>query len=938
MADLRTHRELTERGEAAIVSALLALGDAYVVLPHLLLSGMLGPRNPDDLDVVVLGPAGAALIEYRHWHGRLTVSEAPTPWILHYAAGGSEPRPNPVSSLRDKAQALLEHLSASGAAPATVLKAVVVPDRTRIEGEAQEPVMPLSALALWLEGALSGPASPWTLQAADLLRPPVPPRMVNQYRLTSLLGREGDHTTYLAFDTLKHRLVTLREMPYDPFQRPEDLDRARTELLREAKLTMELFHPAIARIDQLIPQDDCYYVVGEWIEGAQNLREALSHGVLTVESALDLAIACADALAYAHGRGIVHRNVRPENILLAGRAVKLTNFKMAKKADLGTRSTFDLRQMAQENPYAAPEFKLGAEGHHRVDVRADVYALGAVLYEALSGNPPVHLDEKYWHAPSASRSGIPEGLDAAIQQALRFDPAQRFSTMAAFRERLLAIREGRSADPKPARYVERRLVKRTRNSLLYRALDRERGHEVALKKILLDPAVCPDARSAAVQRLLREAQIARTLVHPRIVTVLDQFVEDEDPYVVMEWLEGHDVREHLDGRRAALTCEEALDLVRQAGEALSYAHEQGIVHCDLKPENLMREGSRVTVLDFGLASRVGADPSPEALPAGTPRYMAPEVLQGLAADPRSDVFSLAVVLYELLTGRYPYGPEVLMGRFAPSESETMLAPPSHLNLAVPPALDAPLMRALAVAPEARTPTMAEFLAELAAADEAMNAGGFLPRGNAPLRALFLGGLGLVVVGGLGLGVYLGGPGLIGGLPQQSAPQPSPADAFASRPALERTPAPLPSEVPAPEPTPQPTQAPVTPAHEVSWASSAVSINGVTVRVERIIGDKGQSLVTLKVTNGTDAVVSFLKPQEALGRLVITDDLSGDYSRDVDWTSLPLVLSQVEAGQTAEGTLRLTRTIDPAAGMVRLLLKEDGGVSREFLLRAYRLEN
>ncbi|MNL37231.1 hypothetical protein D3C87_1593690 [compost metagenome] len=186
-------------------------------------------------------------------------------------------------------------------------------------------------------------------------------------------------------------------------------------------------------------------------------------------------------------------------------------------------------------------------------------------------------------------------------------------------------------------------------------------------------------------------------------------------------------------------------------------------------------------------------------------------------------------------------------------------------------------------------------------------------------------------------MYFGGPGLIG-LPQPVAPQPSLSDALAQQPTFEQTPAPLPSEVPAPEPTLQPTQAPAASAREVSWASSAVSIAGVTVQVERIIGDGGQSLVTLKVTNGTEAAVSFLKPAEALGRLVITDDLSGDYSRDVDWTSLPLVLSQVEAGQTVEGTVRLTRSIDPAAGTVRLVLKEDGGVSREFLLRAYRLEN
>ncbi|HEY9857340.1 MAG TPA: protein kinase, partial [Stenomitos sp.] len=628
MADLRTHRELTERGEAAIVSALLGLGADYVILPHLLLPGMLGPRHPDDLDVVVLGPRGVALIEYRHWHGHLTLAPLGEPWILRFAAGGDEARPNPIDSLSTKVEALHDHLQAQGLAPTLLIKAVVLPDRTQVEGSADVPVIPRSEVARWITDALHGEGTSWTSQAADLLRPPTPPRMVNQYRLTTLLGRSPERTTYLAYDTLKSRVVTLRELPYDPFQRPEELERTRTELLREAKLTMELQHPAIERIEQIIPQDDCYYVVGEWLEGALNLREILGQGPMSVEAALDMAIACADALSYAHGRGVVHRNVRPENILMAGRVVKLTNFKLAKKADLATRSSFDLRAMAQENPYAAPEFRLGAEGHHRVDARADVYALGAVLYEALTGEPPLHLDEKYWNAPSGLNHSVKIALDEIIQQALRFDPAQRFSTMAAFRERLLAIREGRKTESKGLRYSDRRLFKRTRNSLVYRATDLERGREVALKKILLDPMLTPDARQATVQRLLREAPIAAALVHPRIVTVLDHFVEDDDPYVVMEWLEGHDLREHLDGKRPPLSVDDALDVVRQAGEALGYAHGQGVVHRDIKPENLLLEGSRVTILDFGLAAVAGDEPDEPGKAGGTARYMAPEVILG----------------------------------------------------------------------------------------------------------------------------------------------------------------------------------------------------------------------------------------------------------------------------------------------------------------------
>lgn len=932
MADLRTHRELTERGEAAIVSALLGLGPDYVILPHLLLSGMLGTRNPDDLDVVVLGPGGAALIEYRHWHGQLQIKPEGEPWVLQYAAGGSESRPNPFESLKRKSEALREHLADHHVVPPTFVTAVVVPDRTRLEGTGEMAVLHASKVAHWLEERLSGPHADWTLTAADLLRPPSPPRMVNQYRLTSLLGRHGDQASYLAYDTLKNRAVMLRELPYDPYQRPEELERNRAELLREAKLTLELQHPAIARVEQLIPQDDCYYVVGEWIDGAQSLREVLAQGSIPVEAALDMAIACADALAYAHGRGVVHRDVRPENILLAGRTIKLNGFKMAKKADMATRSTFDLRQMVQENPYAAPEFRLGAEGPHRVDGRADIYALGAVLYEALTGKPPVHLDEKYWTSPTQVNAAVSMELSDLLQQALRIDPAQRFSTMAAFRERLLAVREGRPAKAK--RYDERRLVKRTRNSLLFRANDKERSRNVALKKLLLDPMLGADARQSAIQRVFREAKIAGSLIHPRIVTVLDTFVEDDDPYVVMEWLEGHDLREHLDGKRPALSFEETLDVVTQVGEALLYAHTQGIVHRDIKPENILLTGSRATILDFGLATVLGEEPAGDdpARSTGTPRYMAPETLQGANGDARSDIYSLAVMFYELLTGRYPYGANQILGRFsAPSEG---VRPPSSLNVSVPPAFDAPILQALSIAPLQRPETMEAFLSSLSAAKEEPLAASAGPQVSGKVLALAGGVSTLFVLGAIGL--YLSGPGIFGRT--QLTPVPA-SEASASISLIpEATPVPeattamiVPDSSPSPIVTPSPTLLP-----QVSWASAPVDLGHVVLQIEKVVSKSAnEAILMLKVENQSESPISLLKGDSSA--LKVTDDRGEDYTSDIDWSSVSPDLALIEASQSLQTTIRLNRGIDAEAAQVKLEIKEDGGENREFVLRAYRLE-
>jgi len=188
-------------------------------------------------------------------------------------------------------------------------------------------------------------------------------------------------------------------------------------------------------------------------------------------------------------------------------------------------------------------------------------------------------------------------------------------------------------------------------SEVHRAHDRRTGGLVALKELLpqftADRAVC--------RRFLREAEVARRLDHPGIVPVLDSGEERGRPYLAMELVEGEDLRRRLD-REGALPWPEAQRIALAVARALAHAHGRGVVHRDLKPHNVLlaRDGS-VRLTDFGLARvQTLASLTGSSLVWGSPEYMAPELFGRGRADPRSDLFSLGVLLFEMATGRLPW--------------------------------------------------------------------------------------------------------------------------------------------------------------------------------------------------------------------------------------------------------------------------------------------
>jgi eukaryotic-like serine/threonine-protein kinase len=260
--------------------------------------------------------------------------------------------------------------------------------------------------------------------------------------------------------------------------------------------------------------------------------------------------------------------------------------------------------------------------------------------------------------------------------------------------------------------------------VVYRARDEELERMTALKFLPHYLTADPEARD----RLRSEARAASALDHPNIAVVFEIGTtgEEEDPgadrlFIAMAWYDGETLKEKI--ARGPLLIPDALDYAIQLADGLSIAHEKGIVHRDVKPANaLVTERGRVKILDFGIARRTDVDPVREPGAPGTLAYMSPEQIRGGPVDHRTDLWSLGVVLYEMLTGVHPF-PGGSYGAPAPAARHDPPPAPDRVRPQVPPALAQVVSRCLEPDPARRYPDAAALRADLLALSRAGEATG-----------------------------------------------------------------------------------------------------------------------------------------------------------------------------------------------------------------------
>jgi serine/threonine protein kinase len=324
------------------------------------------------------------------------------------------------------------------------------------------------------------------------------------------------------------------------------------------------------------------------------------------------------------------------------------------------------------------------------------------------------------------------------------------------------------------------------NDVVYEAVDTRINRRVAIKELMMPPGATDAVRQDRIARFLREARAAGSLTHPNIVTIFETEQENGRYFIVMEYLEGDNLRQKMD-REGALPPDEAVRIATQVLDGLAHAHSKGVIHRDIKPENIhLLPTGLVKITDFGIA-RLKYEPNltMDGQIFGTPSYMSPEQVQGGAIDEHSDLFSVGVILYEMLAGYKPFqGDSVITITYNIVHTE----PPS------PPSIPAPLewviRRALRKNPAERFHSALEMKQALENALAQMKSPPAIATPMGPASTY-------------------GVPQPAGGYPPYSAPAPygAPASVGGSQ---YGTPAPTAGTLPPPMPAPSPAPAPPAP--------------------------------------------------------------------------------------------------------------------------------
>ncbi|MGI8552326.1 MAG: methylation-associated defense system protein kinase MAD6, partial [Dehalococcoidia bacterium] len=684
-------------GERRVIAFLRErLPDGYTIMPNREIAEPGGQSF--DYDAIIVAPHAVYALEIKDWRGRILGDERE--WLVN-----DDTRPSPLLATQRKARVLNSKLTAHTPALGRIwVEAVVVmasePEELELTPEVARRVFRLNALAGFLTDPAGVGQRPEAIKnlsghvvraLTERLRGRAGPLVFGSYEVVETIEQGDEETWYRARHRLmpklppvRLRVVTLSSYNLTPQQRSERLNTVR----REAEACFRMgSHPNIVAVREMF--DDPHapgrlVLVLDDTHGRTLRRRLLDGTPMTLQERLDLLVDLCRALAHAHAHGVIHRQVEPRSILIDDDGTaRLTRFGLSKFLEGGeatvwledVRADLDLR-------YLAPELLLPGLGDPTP--ATDLYELGCIAYELFTGKPPFDSPQQALAGPRPSPDGIPPELIEMLSRLLAGEPGQRPQSA----KDVLAVLQGLSdtdasrpvtgakdrydsGDLIDGKFEVRQPLGTGGFSSVYRVYWAIEDREYALKVF---------SATAAYDKVKREIELLRGIDHPRIVHAVwaDQ-TRAGQWYLVTELLRGEPLTAYAEGEKR-LSVQEAITYTCQLLSALEAIHPnarriaelkatgnltmeeytelqeleaQGIVHRDIKPQNLMLTDRGIVLIDFNIASRVG---QPIMTLSGTPPYQAPDIMAASFAawDVSPDLFATGVVLYELLCNEHPY--------------------------------------------------------------------------------------------------------------------------------------------------------------------------------------------------------------------------------------------------------------------------------------------